>query len=95
MREEAQTFVIQPVGLLKHKKRVRPTFGPLVNATNFDGANPPDQLVLSEDVLYGTATAGGAKGGGTVFSLTLPAAQSPPLLSAVSPVTGSSTLTIS
>lgn len=70
------------------------TFGPLVNATNFDGANPPDQLVLSEGVLYGTATAGGAKGGGTVFSLTLPTAQSPPAVSIVPPPPGGATLTI-
>ncbi len=68
-------------------------FSALTNGTNFDGANPPDQVVLSEGILYGTATAGGAKGGGTVFSLTLPAAQAPPV-SVVPPLPGSATLTI-
>jgi uncharacterized repeat protein (TIGR03803 family) len=68
-------------------------FSAVTNGTNFDGANPPDQLVLSGGTLYGTATAGGAKGGGTVFSLTLPAAPSP-ALSVVPPLAGSATLTI-
>jgi uncharacterized repeat protein (TIGR03803 family) len=44
--------------------------GPL--HTNSDGANPTG-LILSGNTLYGTASAGGTFGGGTVFSLTLPA----------------------
>jgi len=34
-----------------------------------DGANPQAGLVLSGNALYGTASAGGSSGGGTVFSL--------------------------
>lgn len=34
---------------------------------NDDGANPTADLVLSDNVLYGTASAGGAAGNGTVF----------------------------
>lgn len=69
-------------------------FSRLTNNTNSDGAYPPDQVVLSGDFLYGTATAGGAKGGGTVFRVTIPAVQAPPL--SVAPLLpGGATLTIS
>jgi uncharacterized repeat protein (TIGR03803 family) len=37
------------------------------NSTNADGAAPRCSLVLSGNVLYGTATAGGSSGNGTVF----------------------------
>ena len=40
--------------------------------TNSDGAIPIGGLVMSGNVLYGTASAGGATGYGTVFSLILP-----------------------
>src|SRR6266567_3159751 len=39
------------------------------NGTNGDGANPSAGLILSNDVLYGTASAGGSSGAGTVFAL--------------------------
>jgi uncharacterized repeat protein (TIGR03803 family) len=42
--------------------------GPI--STNSDGATPFAGLVLSGDTLYGTATAGGTGGSGTVFSVT-------------------------
>ncbi len=38
-------------------------------ATNFGGASPSGALVLSGNMLYGTATAGGAAANGTVFAL--------------------------
>jgi len=41
------------------------------NATNSDGANPIGGLILSGNTLYGTASAGGASGYGTVFALNL------------------------
>lgn len=41
-----------------------------VNATNTDGANPFAGLTLSDGTLFGTATAGGNTGNGTIFSLT-------------------------
>jgi uncharacterized repeat protein (TIGR03803 family) len=63
--------------------------------TNPDGAYPPSEVVLSAGALYGTATGGGAKGGGTVFSLTVPAAVSLPQLAFVPPAPGSASLTIS
>ncbi|MGA2750209.1 MAG: leucine-rich repeat protein [Verrucomicrobiota bacterium] len=37
--------------------------------TNSDGANPAAALVLSGNILYGTASGGGANGSGTLFSL--------------------------
>jgi uncharacterized repeat protein (TIGR03803 family) len=37
-----------------------------------DGANPQTDLVLSGNILYGTAASGGSSGNGTVFSFTLP-----------------------
>ncbi|HUD47523.1 MAG TPA: choice-of-anchor tandem repeat GloVer-containing protein [Candidatus Baltobacteraceae bacterium] len=36
---------------------------------NGDGANPIDQLILSGNTLYGTATEGGSGGSGTVFAV--------------------------
>jgi uncharacterized repeat protein (TIGR03803 family) len=40
--------------------------------TNSDGANPKAGLILSGNTLYGTASAGGIWGDGTVFSIALP-----------------------
>jgi uncharacterized repeat protein (TIGR03803 family) len=48
------------------------TFGDLSfypGGTNRDGANPHDTLVLTNNVLYGTASEGGSNGYGTVFRL--------------------------
>lgn len=39
------------------------------NLTNADGSNPRARLFLSGSTLYGTATAGGAGGAGTVFAV--------------------------
>jgi uncharacterized repeat protein (TIGR03803 family) len=44
----------------------------VVTGTNRDGAHPVSGLVLSNGVLYGTASAGGAAGYGTIFSLLVP-----------------------
>ena len=46
-----------------------------VNDTNSDGAYPYAGLILSGNTLYGTASAGGSYGYGTVFSLSLPLPQ--------------------
>ncbi len=43
-----------------------------VTGTNRDGAHPVSGLVLSGGILYGTASAGGAAGYGTIFSLLVP-----------------------
>jgi uncharacterized repeat protein (TIGR03803 family) len=40
--------------------------------TNSDGANPKAGLILSGNTLYGTTSAGGSSGYGTVFSLLIP-----------------------
>jgi uncharacterized repeat protein (TIGR03803 family) len=45
------------------------------DATNSDGANPRGDLIMSGSVLYGTASAGGTNGYGTIFSILFP----PPL----------------
>src|SRR5947209_6474471 len=45
------------------------SFTALVGSTNFDGAFPVAGLILSGNILYGTAAAGGASGNGTVFKL--------------------------
>jgi uncharacterized repeat protein (TIGR03803 family) len=37
--------------------------------TNSDGANPQAGLILSSNTLYGTASAGGSSGNGTVFAI--------------------------
>ena len=39
------------------------------NFTNSDGANPVDALFLLGNTLYGTASAGGSSGSGTVFAI--------------------------
>ncbi|HMP83827.1 MAG TPA: hypothetical protein PKA41_14100, partial [Verrucomicrobiota bacterium] len=39
-------------------------------ATNTGGASPSSRLVLTGNTLFGTTTAGGANGNGTIFSLT-------------------------
>jgi uncharacterized repeat protein (TIGR03803 family) len=44
----------------------------LLSYTNCDGANPYGGLVLSGNILYGTAAYGGISGNGTVFSLSFP-----------------------
>ncbi len=46
-------------------------FSGTVSGTNSDGVQPEAGLVLSDGTLYGTASAGGAKGHGTVFSLNM------------------------
>jgi uncharacterized repeat protein (TIGR03803 family) len=38
-------------------------------ATNFDGSGPSGRLIMSGDTLYGTASAGGVSGNGTLFSI--------------------------
>ena len=43
--------------------------GSYQHLTNSDGINPQGGLILSGNTLYGTASAGGAGGSGTVFSL--------------------------
>jgi len=40
--------------------------------TNGDGTYPQGVLVLSSNILYGTASSGGSYGAGTVFSISLP-----------------------
>jgi uncharacterized repeat protein (TIGR03803 family) len=49
--------------------------------TNSDGASPEASLILVGNTLYGTTSAGGSSGVGTVFSLTLPV---PPQLNIIS-----------
>jgi uncharacterized repeat protein (TIGR03803 family) len=44
----------------------------IVTGTNSDGAHPVTGLILSSGLLYGTASAGGAAGYGTVFSMVAP-----------------------
>ena len=46
-----------------------------VTRTNTDGASPSAGLILSSNVLYGTASAGGVGAAGAVFSLNLSGAQ--------------------
>jgi uncharacterized repeat protein (TIGR03803 family) len=41
------------------------------SGTNGDGANPVGGLILSNNILYGTATMGGTSGYGTVFAINL------------------------
>jgi uncharacterized repeat protein (TIGR03803 family) len=45
------------------------SFSAVSNNTNSDGANPFAGLVLSGNTLYGTASAGGTNGSGTVFAV--------------------------
>ena len=51
--------------------------------SNSDGANPQHGLVLSGNLLYGTARSGGSNGNGTVFALPLPASTTIPIPLAV------------
>jgi uncharacterized repeat protein (TIGR03803 family) len=48
--------------------------------TNFDGARPVSNVILSGNTLYGTASSGGNFDDGTVFSLTVAGAVGAPLL---------------
>ena len=52
-------------------------------STNIDGGNPSAGLVLGANTLYGTTENVGAKNRGTVFSLSLAQATSPPTLTAI------------
>jgi uncharacterized repeat protein (TIGR03803 family) len=47
------------------------TSGALSDGTNSDGAMPNDELILSGNILYGTAWAGGSSGNGTLFSINI------------------------
>lgn len=48
------------------------TFTPTVSGTNADGAYPVCELVLDEnDTLYGSTTAGGPSGNGTIFAINI------------------------
>lgn len=58
------------------------------NRTNSDGVFPICELALSGNILYGTASSGGANGNGTLFSLVLP----PPLQLTVAPSGGDITV---
>jgi uncharacterized repeat protein (TIGR03803 family) len=52
-------------------------FNSIGYSTNSDGATPSAGLILSGNTLYGTASAGGISGQGTVFSLTLGSVSAP------------------
>jgi uncharacterized repeat protein (TIGR03803 family) len=52
---------------------------PALNATNMDGAYPVASLIVSGNLLYGTAFAGGYGGYGAVFSFSLSSAATPTL----------------
>ena len=53
-------------------------------ATNIDGAFPVADLLLSGNLLYGTAFGGGSGGAGTIYSLSLPLPQTPSGLHVIS-----------
>jgi uncharacterized repeat protein (TIGR03803 family) len=54
-----------------------PTQG--TNTINSDGAVPAPGLILSQNVLYGTATDGGTNGFGTLFALPFPGSPTAPI----------------
>jgi uncharacterized repeat protein (TIGR03803 family) len=56
-------------------------------ATNADGASPVSTLILTNNSLYGLATAGGSGAKGVIFSLSLPSASSPSLGITLAPPT--------
>jgi uncharacterized repeat protein (TIGR03803 family) len=45
------------------------TFNPISSSTNVDGSSPGSGLLLSGNTLYGTASRGGSKGDGVIFSI--------------------------
>lgn len=47
------------------------SFTSLTNSTNSDGANPAGGLLLSGNMLYGTAYVGGAFGHGTIYAISM------------------------
>lgn len=51
--------------------KVLHTFSALVAGTNWDGASPNGDLVLTGNALYGTTSSGGTNGTGTIFKLAL------------------------
>ena len=59
-----------------------------------DGANPVGDLVLSGNILYGTASAGGSSGNGTVFALSLTAPPPPPTISSPARLGGQFHMTV-
>jgi uncharacterized repeat protein (TIGR03803 family) len=56
---------------LHHFSATSGTSGFFGTGTNLDGANPQSNLVLSGGILYGTASAGGSTGYGTIFRISL------------------------
>jgi uncharacterized repeat protein (TIGR03803 family) len=63
------------------------------NYTNADGSAPKSSLILSGSTLYGTTSAGGTNGFGTVFALNL-AVASPTIQFTASPTNGIVRLTV-
>jgi uncharacterized repeat protein (TIGR03803 family) len=55
------------------------SFPPLIGNTNTEGANPTKAVIISNNILYGTAPDGGSWGNGTVFSFSLPLPDAPQL----------------
>lgn len=56
---------------LHHFSATSGTSGFFGTGTNLDGASPQSSLVLLGGILYGTASAGGRTGNGTIFSMSL------------------------
>src|SRR5271154_5380598 len=57
------------LGLLLAGRVTAQTFTTIHSFTFSDGANPYAELILSGNILYGTASAGGKSGHGTVFAV--------------------------
>src|ERR1041385_4621323 len=80
MKTETKSLFLRPVliaafGLMLAGRVTAQTFTTLhsftalINSTNSDGRYPEAPLVLSGNILYGTATYGGSSGQGTVFAI--------------------------
>lgn len=69
------------------------TFTPTGGTNNSDGANPYGGVILSDNILYGTAHNGGAAGDGTVFALN-PTSPPPAIQFTASPTGGTVPLTV-
>jgi uncharacterized repeat protein (TIGR03803 family) len=61
--------LIAGLGLIPAGRVTAQTFTTLHNFTGFDGAGPYADLILSDNVLYGTVSYGGSSGNGTVFEV--------------------------
>ena len=83
MKARIKNWFLLPVlitgfGLILNDEVTAQTFTTLHSFTGSDGANPEAGLIISGNMLYGTAAFGGTYGNGTVFKVSMDGSKQSP-----------------